>query len=71
LLRNNGAGRISKQKNFLFFLKEKRAGEKIKKCRENFSVLLSRFVGWAESLGRDVARKRFELRPVIATSFRV
>jgi len=28
------------QKNFLFLLKEKIAREKIKKCRENFSVLI-------------------------------
>jgi hypothetical protein len=32
--------RNTKQKNFLFFLKEKIAREKIKKCRENFSVLV-------------------------------
>jgi len=32
--------RKAKQKNFLFLLKEKKMGrEKIKKCRENFSVL--------------------------------
>ena len=30
------------QKNFLFLLKEKIAREKIKKCRENFSVLVCR-----------------------------
>jgi len=34
--------RNPKQKNFLFLLKEKIAREKIKKCRENFSVLLCR-----------------------------
>jgi len=34
--------RKPKQKNFLFLLKEKIAREKIKKCRENFSVLLCR-----------------------------
>jgi hypothetical protein len=31
--------RNTKQKKFLFLLKEKIAREKIKKCRENFSVL--------------------------------
>ncbi|MFH1956094.1 MAG: hypothetical protein ABIJ28_00375 [Patescibacteria group bacterium] len=40
------------QKNFLFLLKEKNAREKIKKCRENFSVLPKRSGGgrkrWAE-----------------------
>jgi len=41
LLRNNGVGTISKQKIPLFLLKEKIAREKIKKCRENFSVLSS------------------------------
>jgi len=73
-LRHSAVIRISKQKNFLFLLKEKIAREKIKKCRENFSVLLSRLVGWAETLGgflpftaEIVARKRFELRSVIAT----
>ncbi|MBU4284774.1 hypothetical protein KKF60_01485, partial [Patescibacteria group bacterium] len=34
--------RKPKQKNFLFLLKEKIAREKIKKCRENFSVLVCR-----------------------------
>ena len=34
--------RNTKQKNFLFLLKEKNAREKIKKCRENFSVLVRR-----------------------------
>jgi hypothetical protein len=34
--------RNTKQKNFLFLLKEKIAREKIKKCRENFSVLVCR-----------------------------
>jgi hypothetical protein len=34
--------RNTKQKNFLFLLKEKNAREKIKKCRENFSVLVCR-----------------------------
>jgi len=34
--------RNTKQKNFLFLLKEKIAREKIKKCRENFSVLFCR-----------------------------
>jgi hypothetical protein len=34
--------RNTKQKNFLFLLKEKFAREKIKKCRENFSVLVCR-----------------------------
>ncbi len=34
--------RNTKQKNFLFLLKEKIAHEKIKKCRENFSVLVCR-----------------------------
>ncbi len=34
--------RNAKQKNFLFFLKEKIEREKIKKCRENFSVLVCR-----------------------------
>jgi hypothetical protein len=34
--------RNTKQKNFLFLLKEKIAREKIKKCRENFSVLICR-----------------------------
>ena len=34
--------RNTKQINFLFLLKEKIAREKIKKCRENFSVLLCR-----------------------------
>ncbi len=71
-LRHSAISRISKQKNFLFLLKEKRAREKIKKCRENFSVLLSRFVGWAEMLGgflsftaEIVAQSRFEHRSVI------
>jgi hypothetical protein len=32
--------RNTKQKNFLFLLKEKIAREKIIKCRENFSVLV-------------------------------
>jgi len=32
--------RNTKQKNFLFLLKEKIAREKIKKCRENLSVLV-------------------------------
>ena len=32
--------RNTKQKNFPFLLKEKIAREKIKKCRENFSVLV-------------------------------
>ena len=31
--------RNTKQKNFLFLLKEKMTREKIKKCRENYSVL--------------------------------
>jgi len=34
--------RNTKQINFLFLLKEKNAREKIKKCRENFSVLICR-----------------------------
>jgi hypothetical protein len=34
--------RNTKQKNYLFLLKEKIAREKIKKCRENFSVLVCR-----------------------------
>jgi len=34
--------RNTKQKNFLFLLKEKIAREKIKKCRESFSVLVCR-----------------------------
>jgi hypothetical protein len=34
--------RNTKQKNFLFLLNEKIAREKIKKCRENFSVLFCR-----------------------------
>ena len=34
--------RNTKQKNFLFLLKEKIAREKIKKCRENFPVLFCR-----------------------------
>ena len=34
--------RNTKQINFLFLLKEKIAREKIKKCRENFSVLICR-----------------------------
>jgi len=34
--------RNTKQKNFLFLLKEKIAREKIKKCRENFSFLVCR-----------------------------
>ena len=34
--------RKPKQKNFLFLLKEKIAREKIKKCREKFSVLVCR-----------------------------
>jgi len=34
--------RNTKQKNFLFLLKEKIAREKNKKCRENFSVLVCR-----------------------------
>ena len=34
--------RNTKQKNFLFLLKEKITREKIKKCRENFSVLVCR-----------------------------
>ncbi|MFA5754105.1 MAG: hypothetical protein WC905_01950 [Patescibacteria group bacterium] len=34
--------RNTKQKNFLFLLKEKIAHKKIKKCRENFSVLVCR-----------------------------
>ncbi|MDD3711712.1 MAG: hypothetical protein PHP37_03880 [Patescibacteria group bacterium] len=34
--------RNTKQKNFLFLLKEKIACEKIKKCKENFSVLVCR-----------------------------
>ena len=34
--------RNTKQKNFLFLLKEKIAREKDKKCRENFSVLVCR-----------------------------
>jgi len=34
--------RNTKQKIFLFLLKEKIAREKIKKCRENFSVLFCR-----------------------------
>jgi len=54
-LRHSAVSRISKQKNFLFLLKEKRAREKIKKCRENFSVLHSRLVGWAETLGGFLA----------------
>ena len=39
--------RNTKQKNFLFLLKEKIAREKIKKCRENFSVLVCRSVAEA------------------------
>ena len=39
--------RNTKQKNFLFLLKEKIACEKIKKCRENFSVLVCRSVAKA------------------------
>ncbi|GEM_PF-3982869 len=39
------------RKIFFSLLKEKREREKLKKCRENFSVLLSRLVGWAETLG--------------------
>jgi len=57
-LRHSAVSRISKQKNFLFLLKEKMGREKIKKCRENFSVLLSRLVGWAETLGRDLKIRR-------------
>ena len=57
--------RNTKQKNFLFLLKEKIAREKIKKCRENFSVF-----GSAEAKRRraemqiiilDFVQKMFEL----------
>ena len=50
--------RNTKQKNFLFLLKEKIAREKIKKCRENFSVLLAEAKRRrAETLGRIQSAK--------------
>ena len=60
--------RKQKQKNFLFLLKEKIAREKIKKCRENFSVLVCRSV--AEASGNAPHYSRFSLKKV-RISFRV
>jgi hypothetical protein len=61
--------RNTKQKNFLFLLKEKIAREKIKKCRENFSVLVCR--SEAEASGNAPhSRSGFSLKKV-RISFRV
>ena len=42
-----------KQKNFLFPLKEK-VRKTIKRCRDNFSVLLNHYGFWAESLEQNL-----------------
>jgi len=60
--------RNTKQKNFLFLLKEKIAREKIKKCRENFSVLVCR--SGAEASGNAPHYSGFSLKKV-RISFRV
>ena len=54
--------RNTKQKNFLFLLKEKIAREKIKKCRENFSVLVCR--SGAEASGNAPHYSGFSLKKV-------
>jgi len=62
-------GGQAKQKNFLFLLKEKIACEKIKKCRENFSVLVCR--SGAEASGNAPhSCSEFSLKKV-RISFRV
>ena len=61
--------RNTKQKNFLFLLKEKIAREKIKKCRENFPVLFCR--SGAEASGNAPhSCSEFSLKKV-RISFRV
>jgi len=55
--------RNTKQKNFLFLLKEKIAREKIKKCRENFSVLICpapHLRGGAKCLPQNFSAIRWE-----------
>ena len=60
------------QKNFLFLLKEKIAREKIKKCRENFSVLLCRIRQLAEEASGNAPHScsEFSLKKV-RISFRI
>jgi len=60
--------RNTKQINFLFLLKEKIAREKIKKCRENFFVLVCR--SKAEASGNAPIYSGFSLKKV-RISFRV
>ena len=64
--------RNTKQKNFLFLLKEKIAREKIKKCRENFSVLLCRIRQLAEEASGNAPHScsEFSLKKV-RISFRI
>ena len=64
--------RKPKQKNFLFLLKEKIAREKIKKCRENFSVLLCRIHQLAEEASGNAPHScsEFSLKKV-RISFRI
>jgi len=61
-----------KQKNFLFLLKEKIAREKIKKCRENFSVLVCRIRQLAEEASGNAPHSwsGFSLKKV-RISFRI
>jgi len=57
------------QKNFLFLLKEKIAREKIKKCRENFSVLVCR--SGAEASGNAPYSCSGFSRKKVRISFRI
>jgi len=52
-LRDSTDSRLSKQKNYLFPLKE-RARKIIKRCRDNFSALLSHYGYWTELLEQDL-----------------
>ena len=61
--------RNTKQKNFLFLLKEKIAREKIKKCRENFSVLVCR--SGAEASGNAPYSCSGFSRKKVRISFRI
>ena len=61
--------RNTKQKNFLFLLKEKIAREKIKKCRETFSVLVCR--SGAEASGNAPYSCSGFSRKKVRISFRI
>jgi len=52
-LRCSTNSRLSEQKNYLFSLKE-RARKIIKRCRDNFSALLSHYGYWTELLEQDL-----------------